>query len=141
MEFADDLAQETFLVFLRRGSQLNEKASASSFLRKTAFNLLRDSKRSKAKRLAILRNEAAEVIWTRYGLDENPHRYQDALDECLTHLSDRMKEAIELFYGHGMSGPEVAIAKGLSESDVWATLHRARSRLRACINRKLNHEA
>lgn len=141
MEVADDLAQEAFLVFLRRGSELTDEASAAAFLRRSAFNLLRDSRRNEAKRLGILREEAAEVIWKKYRLDEKPDVYREALTECEAHLTDRMQKTVDLFYRRGMSGPEVAKARGLSESDVWSTLHRARERLRSCINRKLSHEA
>ncbi len=137
---ADDIAQESFLVFLRRAPLLDGEGAAALYLRRCAFNLLRESHHSEARHQAILRHEAAETIWARFKLDDSPSAYQEALKDCLQGLSSRMSETLSLHYRRGMSGPEVARASGRSESEVWTTLHRARERLRSCINRKLNHD-
>ena len=139
-ELADDLAQESFLTFLRRSPGVVDEAAAAAWLRRTAFNLLRDSKRRAARQQAILRQQAADEIWARYRLDEEPGIYREQLRDCLKRLSQRMRRTIDLFYAEDMSGPEVASAEGRSESDVWSTLHRARKQLRSCMDRKLNHD-
>ncbi len=139
-DILDDLAQETFLVFLRKDPSLPSDGAAAAFLRRTAINLLRNSRRIDARRMAILRQDAADRIWSRYQLDARPSAYGDTLRACLKELPQSMNDTVNLHYRDGMSGPQVAAAKGLSEADVWTTLSRARRKLRNCINRKLNHE-
>ena len=138
-ECADDLAQDAFLVLLRKSPALEEGAATSAWLRRCALNLLRESRRRESLH-AMMRRKAAEELWSRYRLDERPNAWRDALVECLERVPQPMMETIDMHYRQGLTGKEISRATSRSESDVWMLLHRARKRLRACIRGKLDHD-
>ncbi len=126
-DWADEIAQETFVRALRQEHLVNER----SWLFAVAGNLVRDAARKDIRHrrhLALLAAEqqdahveAPDVVMER-ALDAADARH--ALDA----LADRDRQAL-LLQGEGLDYPEIAEILGISVGSVGTTLSRARKRL------------
>lgn len=59
-----------------------------------------------------------------------------ALEECLEELPGDQREAFELRHGDGLQYAEIAAALGIPEGTVMSRLHRAREKMRDCLEGK-----
>ena len=127
-DWAEEVAQETFLRALRQESIVSER----SWLFAVATNLVRDEARKDARRrrrLELLREQArAEEV-----VDPEPtslEREQEAAmaRKALEALNERDREAL-LMREEGLDYHEIAAALDLSFGSVGTTLARARRRL------------
>lgn len=127
-DWAEDVAQETFVRALRQKDLQNERA----WLFAVATNLVRDEARKDTRRrrhLELLREEAkAESI-----VEPEPTDLERAQDRALARraidtLTERDREAL-LMREEGLDYNEIAEALGLSLASVGTTLSRARRRL------------
>jgi RNA polymerase sigma-70 factor (ECF subfamily) len=126
-DWAEEVAQETFLRALRQDTIVNERA----WLFAVATNLVRDEARTQARRrrhLALLaeaeRDTAAEQPVT------SVERAQEAAlaRRAVESLAERDRLAL-LMREEGLDYPEIAEALGLSVGSIGTTLARARRRL------------
>jgi RNA polymerase sigma-70 factor, ECF subfamily len=126
-DWADEVAQETFLRALRQETIVNERA----WLFAVATNLVRDEARTQARRrrhLALLaeaeRDATAEQPVT------SLERAQEAAlaRRAVESLAERDRLAL-LMREEGLDYPEIAEALGLSVGSIGTTLARARRRL------------
>ena len=99
-----DLAQETFLRFVRAGSY-RERGKPIAYLMRIARSVCVDA--SREKRL--------ETVALDFDLPAEERSERGAeLEEALTKLPDDLREAVELRYGSGLGVGEVAHALGVS---------------------------
>ena len=126
-DWAEEVAQETFLRALRQETIVNERA----WLFAVATNLVRDEARTQARRrrhLALLAEEEREAV------AEQPvtsmERAQEAAlaRRAVESLAERDRLAL-LMREEGLDYPEIAEALGLSAGSIGTTLARARRRL------------
>lgn len=127
-DWAEEVAQETFVRALRQTELTNERA----WLFAVATNLVRDEARKDSRRrrhLELLRAEAeAESIV------EPPVTAQERAEDramarkAIEALTERDREAL-LMREEGLDYEEIATALGLSTASVGTTLSRARRRL------------
>ncbi|HEU4994479.1 MAG TPA: sigma-70 family RNA polymerase sigma factor [Gemmatimonadaceae bacterium] len=127
-DWAEEVAQETFVRALRQSSLENERA----WLFAVATNLVRDEARKDARRrrhLELLREEAqaASVV------EPPPTDLERAQERALARraidaLTERDREAL-LMREEGLDYQEIAQALELSVASVGTTLSRARRRL------------
>jgi RNA polymerase sigma-70 factor (ECF subfamily) len=127
-DWAEEVAQETFLRAVRQGELVNERA----WLFAVATNLVRDEARKDSRRrkhLELLAREAAaaEPVVPQVTAME---RAEDAAAarRALEALSERDREAL-LMREEGLDYTEIAAALSLSVASVGTTLARARRRL------------
>ena len=127
-DWAEELAQETFLRALRQDELTNERA----WLFAVATNLVRDEGRKHARRrrhLAVLaEQERAEAV-----VEPEPTEAERAEDtaaarQAVDALTERDRSAL-LMREEGLDYHEIAEALGLSVGSVGTTLARARRRL------------
>ncbi|HEX8724001.1 MAG TPA: sigma-70 family RNA polymerase sigma factor [Gemmatimonadaceae bacterium] len=126
-DWAEEVAQETFLRALRQRELSNERA----WLFTVATNLVRDAARQESRRrrhLELLRaEEAGRMV-------ESPATAMERAEEraqarrALEQLAERDREAL-LMREEGLNYEEIAAALGLSVGSVGTTLARARRRL------------
>ncbi len=126
-DWAEEVAQETFLRALRQRDLSNERA----WLFTVATNLVRDAARQESRRrrhLELLRaEEAGRMV-------ESPDSAMVRAEEraqarrALEQLPERDREAL-LMREEGLNYEEIAEALGLSVGSVGTTLARARRRL------------
>lgn len=131
---ADDIAQETFLVFLRKGFS-GEHGRLARFLRRTARFLFLDYLRAQARwdRASEATANTVEAAWEAGQVGEWSSARLDALRRCEQKLNGRRLEVVRLFYTERLSRDEVAQRVGMKESGVKTLLQRVRQELRQCI--------
>jgi RNA polymerase sigma-70 factor (ECF subfamily) len=111
-----DLAQETFLRFVRAGSY-QERGKPIAYLLRTARNVCIDASRKRRLETVPLDVDPPAEEWNESGVD---------LDEALANLPDELREAVELRYGLGLGVSEMAHALAISRFSV-------RRRIRAAL--------
>jgi RNA polymerase sigma-70 factor (ECF subfamily) len=126
-DWAEDIAQETFVRALRQEQLVNER----SWLFAVASNLVRDEARKDIRRrehLALLAAEAREAHVE--GPDVALERAQEAGDarRALDALAERDRQAL-LLREEGLDYPEIAEILDIAVGSVGTTLSRARRRL------------
>ena len=65
----------------------------------------------------------------------------DALQACLSRLSERHRHAIDLRYGQALAPEQIANRVGASPTAVNALIYRVRKALASCINKRLGRGA
>ena len=127
-DWAEEVAQETFVRALRQQTMVNERA----WLFTVANNLVRDEARRDARRrkhLILLRAEEQE----RELAEPEPTSMERAAEQAMARravdtLAERDRDAL-LMKEEGLSYEEIARALDLSVGSVGTTLSRARRRL------------
>jgi RNA polymerase sigma-70 factor (ECF subfamily) len=126
-DWAEDVAQETFLRALRQETIVNER----SWLFAVATNLVRDEARKDVRRRRHLELLAAEQLDAQEEApDEAMERALEAAAarHALDALAERDRQAL-LLRAEGLDYPEIAEILGLAVGSVGTTLSRARRRL------------
>ncbi|HJR62752.1 MAG TPA: sigma-70 family RNA polymerase sigma factor [Gemmatimonadaceae bacterium] len=126
-DWAEEVAQETFVRALRQESIVNERA----WLFTVANNLVRDEARKDARRrrhLELLREQAADEV-----LEPEPTSLERAQEAAMARkameaLAERDRLAL-LMREEGLDYTEIAQALDLSVGSIGTTLSRARRRL------------
>lgn len=113
---AQDLAQETFLRFVRTGSY-HERGKPIAYLMRVARNVCIDASRERRLVTVALDFDVAA---------DAPRERDTSLDEALAALPAELREAVELRFGAGLAVGEVASALGISRFS-------ARRRLNAAL--------
>ncbi len=126
-DWAEDIAQETFVRALRQEHLVNERA----WLFAVASNLVRDEARKDVRRrehLALLAADARDAHVE--GPDVALERALEAGDarRALDTLAERDRQAL-LLRAEGLDYPEISEILGIAVGSVGTTLSRARRRL------------
>lgn len=148
---AEDLVQETFLAAL--GSYRNFKGHSTlrtwliAILKNKSVDHIRKKVRERrSNEIQHLNNIGAENF---YGHEQWSHRHgkwcetplnlyahkelMEKLSKCLSRLPDRLAEAFIMREIDGLSTKEICEALNITSANCWVMLHRARQRLRTCI--------
>lgn len=126
-DWAEEVAQETFVRALRQETIMNERAWVFA----VAHNLVRDGARRDARNRRHLELMAAEV---REAEDSEEEQSQDRAEQlrvarqALATLTERDRQAL-LLKEEGLDYQEIADVLGIEKSSVGTTLSRARRRL------------
>jgi RNA polymerase sigma-70 factor (ECF subfamily) len=70
--------------------------------------------------------------------DEGKERMDRALRHCLDLLPDNLRSAVEMKYLLDKDGDTIQKALGISATNYWQQLHRAKLKLRSCIQGRLS---
>lgn len=147
---AEDLVQETLLAALGAAHTFAGAAAERTWLIAILKNKVIDHQR-RAKRETALDDEAVDAEIGHALFDERGHwtlrprdwgRPQEALESqqfwqvleaCLRGLPSRLAEAFLLREFDGLTAEDVCKVLALTPSNLWVSLHRARTRLRLCL--------
>ncbi|TWU48174.1 RNA polymerase sigma factor [Rubripirellula reticaptiva] len=137
---ADDLTQETFLRVLRRDNFVqHSEAATSSYLRRTAYNLLVSDHRKHKRVQSMAESPLMDEIWDRWaGKDLSGDRAVDALKGCLSILTNRARLALQMRYGNDATRIEIAEALDITDHGARNLMQRAKGQLRECVEAKLH---
>lgn len=125
--WADDLAQETFVLAYRRLAGFRGDASFLSWLLGIAHNLYRNARRGRREPPA---EEGDAVPATDpAGLSD----LRQDLDAAVAQLAEEERTVIHLAYGQGLSHREIAAATGMPMGTVKTHLARGKDRLRGLL--------
>jgi RNA polymerase sigma-70 factor (ECF subfamily) len=126
-DWAEEVAQETFVRALRQDTIVNERAWVFA----VAHNLVRDGARRDARNRRHLELMAAEAREAEESADEQSEDRAERLRfarQALASLTDRDRQAL-LLKEEGLDYQEIADVLGIEKSSVGTTLSRARRRL------------
>lgn len=136
---AEDLFQNLLLKALKTDASFeNEKALISwsvVTIRRGSIDLLRKRKRE----LMVLDDEVldlidSQIIQTPFASE---NKKQEALETCLTSLTDRANLVLKLRYFYGHTCDEVAKKTGMSQDAIYKLISRTHHKLKNCIEVKL----
>ena len=139
---ADDLTQDTFLRVLRHETFVQHSdAATSSYLRRTAYNLLVSLHRKQGKVQTLAEPNVLDEVWNRWaGKDLSGDLAVEALRECLGTLTKRAQKALTLRYATDASRVEIGEALNITDHGARNLMQRAKQQLRRCVEEKLRLE-
>jgi RNA polymerase sigma-70 factor (ECF subfamily) len=141
-EVSYDLAQEVFLVFLRKLDEFDSSRSLWPWLVGIARNKLNEYWREHAKETPV---DSIESFADSCQIDDEEsesgvwahERRIDALKDCLSKLSPFSRKLLDMTYGENLRGEDIAAQLGKRAIAVRVALHRTRSWLARCIARSV----
>ena len=136
----DDLAQDVFIMALRRLSTLRETESFGPWLAAIARNLANDYHRRSVPEDQLTDDTTA--TYSASGRSGGDHEgLATEILEAVRSLPDAYRETLILRLVEGMTGPEIAARTGLTHGSVRVNLHRGMEQLRAKLNSTPNGNA
>jgi RNA polymerase sigma-70 factor (ECF subfamily) len=151
---AEDLVQETLLAALQAAGTFAGRASERTWLTGILKNKLVDRLR-RGGRTQVASDLGRSDDWLdglydrtghwkaapgRWGADPvellQRREFWDAFERCRAGLPDRLREVLSLRLLDDVPAAEVCQALGISATNLWTLLHRARVRLWHCLDRK-----
>lgn len=136
-QLLDDLVQETFLAFLSSRFEDRGERQTSSYLRAIARHLFLKGLRRRHIEPLAMDLSAAEEVWAETQECDGGEAYMEALRRCWEGLDGKVRRALELRYTSNLARVDIARSLGIGESGVHSILVRAKRRLRACIERRM----
>jgi RNA polymerase sigma-70 factor (ECF subfamily) len=151
---AEDAVQDTFIAALRGQAGFSGKSSERTWLvgilKHKLMDRLRQQYRDRDLRESAENEAAWQVDFNRLGLwMEAPgswridpaairerREFWEILQQCLKDLPDMTAQAYMMREIDGLPTEEVCKVLGLSANNLWVRLHRARSALRRCLEKK-----
>jgi RNA polymerase sigma-70 factor (TIGR02943 family) len=148
---AEDVVQEALLAALRNREKFSGKSSERVWLIGILKNKIVDHIRqvSRERPLSDLESstESSEELFDPKGKwreippewDTDPstlleqREFREVLEGCMAGLPDRLSDAFALREMDGLSSGTVCAAMKISAANLWVMLHRARMRLRRCL--------
>lgn len=136
---ADDLTQETFLRVLRRDSFIQHSdAATSSYLRRTAYNLLVSLHRKQGRVQTVVEPAMLDEVWDRWaGKDLSGDMAIEALRTCLSALTERAQTALRMRFAEQASRVEIGEALSITDHGARNLMQRAKQQLRDCVETRL----
>jgi RNA polymerase sigma-70 factor (TIGR02943 family) len=148
-EIAEDLVQETFLAATEKLSSFKEQSSPKTWLFSILNNKIIDFYRKKINQDQSLDDKGLSAHFNEYLdwrvskkpqswkenekhlLDDN--EFQETLKKCLDLLPDKWNTCVKLKYLSEKNGEEICQEVGISTTNFWQIVHRAKLKLRDCI--------
>jgi RNA polymerase sigma-70 factor (ECF subfamily) len=139
----DDVTQDVYVEFYREEGKLPPDTTAVQWLKGIARNLC-FAHFKKAKRHSEHFAALAEILEQLPEPQETPaggDSYRDALLHCLSKLSDRHRELVNLRFRKNLPAKTIAERVKSTEQAVRVILFRVRKALKECISREVAREA
>ncbi len=151
---AEDVVQETFLAALKARENFSGRSSERTWLigilKHKIIDLIRKRTRERPVTELTADEESEEAFtalfdekgqwkdkYSEWRLNPNEaldkKEFRQALVKCMQGLPGRQAEAFTLHTIEGMKGPEVCKVLDITPTNLWAMLHRARTKLKGCL--------
>jgi RNA polymerase sigma-70 factor (ECF subfamily) len=132
---AEDVLHEVFLVVQRRLREFRGEASLKTWLYAITVRVVSSRRRQERLRRLLLLRATPELQHERSPVPSplgNAQREQAAsmVYAVLDRLSERDRTLLISFELEGLPASQLSAALGMSEENVWVSLHRARARFR-----------
>ena len=148
-ETAEDLVQETFLVAVKSFEKFKGDSNPKTWLFSILNNKISDHYR-KSYRMPVVNNDTILNIFfensERWRKDQMPQKWTDdtdnllddvefkqELDNCLKKLPPNCFSAIQLKFIEEKKGNVICQELGISDTNFWQILHRAKLQMRKCL--------
>lgn len=149
-ESAEDLVQETLLAALAAraafAGRSTERTWLTGILKRKLVDRLRKRARERLELAADSPDAVADALFTKKGYwkrvpaawaraDSGVERaeFWQVLNDCLGKLPPRLRDVFALKYLDDAPGGDICAELGVTPTNVWVTLHRARLRMRHCL--------
>ncbi len=150
-DVAENLVQEAFLAALRSRESYSGKSTERTWLMGILKHKLMDYYRTRMREQSV---EDVEVLpehldqlfhknghWRQPPVDwgQAPEtalsntQFRAVLAECLGHLPGRQAAVFSMREADGLETPEICKELGVTETNLWVLMHRARAGLRRCL--------
>ncbi len=158
-EAAEDAVQETFLAALKARDSFSKRSSPKTWLVGILRHKIVDHIRKQSRERPATELESSDADsamddlfdkrghWKMDALGDSPgewpnnprkalaqKEFRAVLDSCMSNLPGRLAQAFALREIEGLKGKEVCKALEITPTNLWAMLHRARMRLRRCLD-------
>ncbi|UCE19648.1 MAG: sigma-70 family RNA polymerase sigma factor [Gemmatimonadota bacterium] len=148
---AEDIVQETFLAALRARKSFSGRSSEKTWLFGILKHKIVDHIRRASRERSVespgtpedtmkdLFDERGKwrVMPSEWAPDPSKileqKEFQDVIEKCLSDLPSRLSDAFSLREMDGLDSKEVCKVLGVSTTNLWVMLYRARMRLRRCL--------
>ena len=148
---AEDLVQETFLAALKQRDSFSGGSSEATWLVAILKHKIIDHFRRQSREVPLAEDDLSDSPggepfdarghWTTGPAEwsENPaelfhqKKFHEQLTKCLAGLPPNLASAFTLREIDGADAGEIRKVLGVTETNLWVMLHRARARLRECL--------
>ncbi len=152
-DLAQDAVQETLVAALKGGSRFEGRSAVRSWLTAILKHKVVDIQRARARETPLEADVAADEVedeafrvdghwqhppaeWGNPDRALEQQRFWEVFQRCMEGLPERAARAFVLREIDGESIEEICRVLGISQSNCWVLLHRARARLRDCLERR-----
>ena len=148
-EAAEDLVQETFMAAVQSFANFEGKSNPKTWLFAILNNKINDHHRNNFRKPTIYDNSILQVFFDsddQWKPEERPKSWNDeaenllddsefqkAFEYCLKKLPDNWFSAVQLKYLEEKNGELICQELGISPTNFWQILHRAKLQLRKCL--------
>lgn len=148
-ETAEDLVQETFLASVQFFNKFKGDSSPKTWLFSILNNKINDHYRNSYRKPTVGNNLSLETLFDSYDqwksdqkpkqwTDDTEHlldniEFQKILQNCMSKLPDSWHSAIQLKFMEEKNGEDICQELGITNTNFWQILHRAKLQLRKCI--------
>lgn len=153
-ESAEDLVQETFLAAFKSVDNFKNESKVKTWLFSIMNNKIIDFHRRKFRQLLVyqssLNQDGKDILDTFFDSngswrsDERPDKNQDShlldnnkfnevFQKCMKNLPEKWFSAIHFKYMEEKSGTEICQDLGITSSNYWKMLQRAKLQLKKCL--------
>jgi RNA polymerase sigma-70 factor, ECF subfamily len=150
-EVAEDLVQETFLAAMQNLKNFEGRSSVKTWLLSILKNKSIDYLRKHRREEPVSFSEEPEEegtrdffsngSWRKFLKNWQPSPEDDfekkkffqALEKCMNSLPARIRQIFMLKVLDGMDSKTICKELGISASNIWVTIYRARMQLRGCL--------
>jgi RNA polymerase sigma-70 factor (TIGR02943 family) len=146
---AEDLVQDTFLAAAEKLSSFNGNSSPKTWLFSILNHKIIDFYRKKSVNPVVLENDNISQFFNNddgWRSEKTPTDWQDeeinlldneefnaVLKKCLDALPEKWSMSVKLKYLTEKSGEDICQELGISTTNFWQIVHRAKLQLRNCI--------
>lgn len=148
-ETAEDLVQDTFLAAVQSFNRFKGESSPKTWLFSILNNKINDHYRNRYRKPMVDGNEFIETLFDNdeeWKVDQRPQQwaentehlldnsdFQKTLQNCLENLPDNWYSAIQLKFIEEKNGEHICQELGITNTNFWQILHRAKLQLRKCL--------
>jgi len=142
---ADDILQNVAVVTVEKFEKFDRNRSFSAWANGIARNLILKYYSGKGKKRAILDIDAIKNIAQVYeqesqSIHDQKEFIEKTLKKCLMQLKGKWKKMVDMHYMDEFSPARIAQQLGMTQNNVFVSLHRIRLSLKKCVKREI-HEA
>jgi len=148
-EIAEDLVQETFMAAVQSFEKFEGKSNPKTWLFAILNNKINDHHRNNFRKPTVYDNSILNVFFDQnnnWKPEERPTQwddetanlfddpeFQDVFEYCLGKLPGNWFSAVQLKYLDEKNGELICQELGISPTNFWQILHRAKLQLRKCL--------
>ncbi len=151
LEAAEDIVQETFLAAAEKIDNFRGDSSPKTWLFAILNNKISDYYRKKVNQPVLIENTSFSDFfgendaWQKNKRPAKWHEEENLLDDdefqkvlryCLEALPESWNMCVKLKYLSGKKGEEICQEVGITPSNFWQIIHRAKLQLRDCVDGK-----